>query len=570
MRLLTVLATVAGVHAFDIRCRQVRNSDRVVAFEFSDGPIIYFKSETKLQEVPPEVERILTLYPAGVLQGIKIVGETDYYLFDAMIGEAFEFPSPGLWCGAGKRQYIPGMYYHGRKKTRWIHELNEMMAFVEEGNCEAMLNNGVAHAEDYNDRCNQAYGVFYDARVRLIFESPDDEDPFSEWDMDECRREFRALKREGAVKHAIHKTISLEKIEELLQQRIKREQDALNLEVKDSLASKLRKEKHLRKQDGNVPPAHGNDYVQKNSTAKYLAQLMELEEMLKKDLENHKPAPRGAILSLAAIMLAIWGLYYKSTSLVALNLLSCVIIPNTFFAFAEIFREHISTIIIVLDFEVTVGRVEWMRQFSTGYGITHSVKQEGMLSVVIRVFRVLTYTSAAAGYIYLRLLPYASKIPTSLFITFAVVLMTMRLFCLAMGLILRFYEFTVWYYLWRGINNRSTIVKAYWHFILTIVLVAIGMWPENVSITFQRKMKEVPPSLFELAGALFGCALPFLWFYQWWGRYELVHHESPLPEDEERMQNPETSFHTVHESATKDVTGGLDEKPVLLVFDSVE
>lgn len=346
---------------------------------------MYFKSETKLEEVPPEVERILTFYPDGMQHGIKLVGETDYYTVNATIGEAFEFPSPGIWCGAATREYIPGMYYHGRKKTRWLHELNDMIEFVRGGNCNAMLNNGTARAEDYDDRCIDAYNVFSDAQGRLINDSPDNDDPFSEWDMDECRREFRALKREGAVKLAFHKTLSLEKFDEALQIAI-RQHEALNL--KDNYVSRLRK-------------------------ADLSAQCKMVEDAIKKELREHRPALRGAMYSLATIMLVMWGLYYKSTSLVAQNLLSCVIIPNTIFVLAEIFWEHTAIIINVIDFEVTVGRVEWMRQFSNGYGITHPVKQKGMLSGVTRVFRVLTYTSAIVACICLRLLPYAIEFTNS-------------------------------------------------------------------------------------------------------------------------------------------------------------
>lgn len=501
MRFLTLLATVAVVHAFYIRCRQVRDSDRVVVFELSGGPIMYFKSETKLEKVPHEVERILTFYPDGMQHGIKLVGETDYYTVNATIGEAFEFPSPGIWCGAATREYIPGMYYHGRKKTRWLHELNDMIEFVRGGNCNAMLNNGTARAEDYDDRCIDAYNVFSDAQGRLINDSPDNDDPFSEWDMDECRREFRALKREGAVKLAFHKTLSLEKFDEALQIAI-RQHEALNL--KDNYVSRLRK-------------------------ADLSAQCKMVEDAIKKELREHMPALRGAMYSLATIMLVMWGLYYKSTSLVAQNLLSCVIIPNTIFVLAEIFWEHTAIIINVIDFEVTVGRVEWMRQFSNGYGITHPVKQKGMLSGVTRVFRVLTYTSAIVACICLRLLPYAIEFTNSVeIVLFVLILMTK--FILAMRLILPLYEFTVWYYLWRGINLLCPIGNAYWHLNLTIVLVVIGVLPKNICTEFQGKIKEVPLSSFELADLLFKCALPFLLFYQWWAKYELEDHEPPLPE----------------------------------------
>lgn len=544
MRLLAIFAVVARVQAdlseyldHSIRCRYIPENDRVVTFEATyDDPILYFQSQKLLEDVPFEAAKMLYLNSADGFVGVlKAVDGTDYHLVKAKIFKTFEFPSAGLWCGVSPG-LVPGMFQGGRQKTFWLILLYQMVL---------NLHHDLVSLEgkmDQMERLLEEVGEpLMNCAKRLKKSIERNSVDFSEQDMQKCM----AIYKSHQETRTVHEN----------------EESHKNGRKHDN-------EKKNKRRDQKRKTSGPSD--------KQFDLLLTLSELAKQreEIKEELHPKRGTDTILSLMMLAIWGLYYRSNSIVAQDMLSTMIIPYTATFIIPFLGPYGFYLDAMADFEVSVGQVEWIRRFSSGHGITHNVRQRSTLDVIIWVFRVFNCCAGAAiisffhlgDIVLVKAIQHAGK-------NMILAIVASVLVSLLQILTILIYPKAWWVYLWKGYVNRSKIDSSCrTRYLLTLVIMTIRELP------FVRKDREMAANLpHEVRKGLnlfIGAVIPFLVFYGLWANYEMAkrgprQHEkdanlqncdepSATPEKDEVIGAKDEMVSATPDKVAENVTGALD------------
>ncbi|CAN3356689.1 hypothetical protein DICA2_C04654 [Diutina catenulata] len=521
MRLLAIFAVVAGVQAdlseyldYSIRCRYIPENDRVVTFEAAyKDPILYFQSQKLLENVPFEAAKVLDQNSANGFVGVlKAVDGTDYHLVEAKIFMTFEFPSAGLWCGVSPG-LVPGMFQGGRQKTAWLILLYKM--FVN-------LHHDLESLEgkmDQMKRLSEGVGMpLWNCMKRLEKSIESTSVDFSEQDMEKCL--------------AIYES----------------HQETWKVNKNEGSHQKGRKPEKEINSGWRNPPSDKPNY-KKSKLGQWAA---EQEKELKKKFHN----TRGTDTINSLIMLVLWGLYYRRNSIVMQDMLSTTIIPYTATFIISILGPYGRYINAIIALEIAIRQVEWIRRFSSGYGITHNVRQNNKLESTITMFRWLIGLSGAifsvyyyvGGFKMAKIFHSAEVSLVPLKFAMFVVLVSVIIFVI--------YSIVWWVYLWKGYVNRSKIDSSYrTRYILTLVMMTIRELP---FVRLDRVMTaNLPPATREVLDVFIGFVVPFLVFYGFWANYDMAKREPQQHEKDAHSQNS-NELSATHEK--DEVIGAKDEK----------